>query len=600
MKKYWLISGIILAAILFASCPMPLNDIEQMESVIEESETIKQDPPASGAEEGGDQGGGTHPTSIMTLTPGIGTDTDRNQGIYINEQNEQIDIRSIENGTPVVCVEAVDIVFLAPPKTENPDNDSTRAIALVIGKRDDGKPGVWEVHNDSSIHSVKIEGKETSVLPESKDHQDWMMNAFGWEYHVTSISSDGRIVIGYAENTGGYEHHQWNIEKGTTVGVYWSLGKRKSGRIPWVSRARVIGTPLNSFNLKFGSDRFEKRAMRWLRFLRRRFQLLFLDWMENYLTMTESVALTEEDGQYLITGPDKDGIDSEAVVTGQRVISIEPLPITGDELDLSPGALIPADYNVADGENLAVSLTIRNSGTGTVTGTFDVQFYLSDDTIFDSEDFDAGTVSVTEDISGSSSIEVTALLTIPELDGNKCRYIYAVIDSGNSVKETDENNNIMTSADVPVVLIYNNENSSRNYSLNLETFPPTGTVETNPDTHMYLYNNATGDMMSWIDENDNGGSFIADNYSGLGATLASGTYYILIMGTASGPYGLSVRLSGMDIRLFEDELTSDPHEDDGSYTGHIPDSPVHMNIGGEINRYCGSSSDFDWFRIILP
>ncbi|MBI9106267.1 MAG: hypothetical protein JEZ04_05930 [Spirochaetales bacterium] len=601
MKKYLLISGLIMAAILLQSCPMPLIDIDQVEPITEESEIIQQDPPASETEETGEQDDGIEPAPIETVTPGITTDIERNQGIYINEQNEKIDIRSTEGGITVACVEAVDIVFLEAPNIEVSENDRTRAIALVIGRRDDGNPGLWEIHNDDSIHPLKIEGKETSMLPESEEYQDWMMAAFGWKYYVTGISSDGRIVIGYAENNGGWEHPHWNIKEETTVGVYWNLGKNNSGRIPWVSRAKVIGTPLNSFDWKFGSDKFGRIAMRWLRFLRKRFQLLFLDWMENYLTTAVSVNLAEEEGQYIIKGPDKDGIDSAAVVSGKKVISIEPLPTSGDELDLSPGALIPANSNAADGENLAVILTIENSGTGIVTGTFDVQFYLSDDTVFDTGDINVGTVSVTQNIPDSSAIEITSLLTIPDLKKNKCLFIYAVIDSNNSVEETDEDNNSLTPDAAPAILVYDDENDLRNYSLSIETFPATGTVDTNPDTWLFLYDDTTReDLSDYLNENDNGGTFLTDNYSGLGETLTPGIYYVLVMGTASGPYALSVRLSGDDIRFFEDELTSDPYEDDDSYYGHIPNSPAPVSVGGAVNRYCGSSSDFDWFRIVLP
>ncbi len=271
MKKIWLISGLILAAILLPSCPTPLDIIGQIEdedAITEEPHPPQEAPPEAEVSE--EEGESTEPAApaIEPFTPGIGTDTERNQGVFINKKNEMIDIISMEDGVPIACVKTVDMVLLESPDTRAPEEEEpTRAVALVIGERDDGKPGLWEVHGDSSIHPVKVEGRKTSALPESIDYQDWMMYALGWEYHVTGISSDGRIIIGYAENSGGWEHSHWNIEEGTTVGIYWYLGKNTSGRIQWVSRARVIGTPLKTFNHRFGPDKFGRRARQWLRLL---------------------------------------------------------------------------------------------------------------------------------------------------------------------------------------------------------------------------------------------------------------------------------------------------------------------------------------------
>ncbi len=73
--------------------------------------------------------------------------------------------------------------------------------------------------------------------------------------------------------------------------------------------------------------------------------------MDNYLTMTASVEQTDKVGYYIITGPDKDNIDSEALGSGRRVISIEHLPSSGDEEDLVPTTLFSA-ANAADEEDL--------------------------------------------------------------------------------------------------------------------------------------------------------------------------------------------------------------------------------------------------------
>ena len=147
-----------------------------------------------------------------------------------------------------------------------------------------------------------------------------------------------------------------------------------------------------------------------------------------------------------------------------------------------------------------------------------------------------------------------------------------------------------------LILVYDDENSSRTYNIIFETYPPTGTVNDNPDTWIFLYDSSGGDLGN----NDTGGTYQSDGYSRINFNPASpGTYYLLVWGNNTGPYALSVRTAGAGLRYFSNEVTSDPYEPDDSHAGNIPDSPVTIKTGGFSNRYSGND-DLDWFKIVLP
>ncbi|MBI9106266.1 MAG: hypothetical protein JEZ04_05925 [Spirochaetales bacterium] len=304
---------------------------------------------------------------------------------------------------------------------------------------------------------------------------------------------------------------------------------------------------------------------------------------------------------YIFAEADPDNIITESDEANNR--GRGSLLINEGTKDLSIQSMSLSGSHSAYGDNLPISLVVKNNGTETVTESFKINYYLSTDSdLTPAGDTDLGTLDVTTDIPGSETADINSSPTVPDdLDINQCVYIYAVIDSTDAVTETDEGNNTLTVGNAAITLIYNNDDTERSYSLTFETFPPTGNAGTNPDTWLFLYDDTTGgDLGDFINENDNGGTFMADKYSGLGATLSPGTYYVLVMGTSSGPYAFSIRTEWIDLRFFSSEPTTDPYENDDSYSGHIPGSPVSVKAGGFINRYCGSSSDFDWFEIILP
>ncbi len=302
MKTKFFILGLSVFALVFMSCSMPQGP---------------SDLPAPQEEE------------EMSLA--VETDTSRNQGIYINEKGVKIDIISEEDpdGTVVACVKATAIVRVDDGDDSSKSFSSgTWVKALVIGKRDDGNPGVWEIHNDDSIHPVRssIGGRKCSLLEESEGLDRVIRRLFGWVYHVTMFSEaaeDGRrIIVGYAEHKEGIKRGRWLIEKGTRVAVYWKLNKSSCCPFFRVSRARIIGTPAaHPHHFHHGRHRFYWFIHYILSFLR----LFFLNWLDAYLIEAKTVDYDKEKDAFIVTGIDQDGADAVATIYKDDHITIEPL-----------------------------------------------------------------------------------------------------------------------------------------------------------------------------------------------------------------------------------------------------------------------------------
>ena len=105
-------------------------------------------------------------------------------------------------------------------------------------------PGVWEIDSDDSIHLVQNEetGTKGLLAPEQGQFPDGMHTHFGWVYHTTAVSEDGRIIVGYAENAKGFTWGRFSIPAGTTVGVYWKVQNASHGKHVRVSSPFIIGT----------------------------------------------------------------------------------------------------------------------------------------------------------------------------------------------------------------------------------------------------------------------------------------------------------------------------------------------------------------------
>jgi hypothetical protein len=511
----------------------------------------------------------------------------------------------------VACTEAVSLVALADEGLSS--KGLAAKTALVLGKRSDGKPGIWVVNPGKKIETVISEetGKLSSCLPESDEKGGCFRGKFGWSYTIMGASEDGKIIIGYAKTEKGFSWHGQSVDPGTTVGVYWRVSKYRDGKHHMVSRARIIGI----FDPSALTAQ-DKKHRHWYGWLQRpsleHLKWFLLDSLTSYLIMVEKDGVSYDKALqlYLVRGTDQDDRPAIASIGERGVVAIE--PVASEELsDLRPGVMSFTGSGVADGANLEVSLEVENLESGAVSASFQVHFYLAATSTFSpSTDTDLGVVTWSGGVPGGSSVTVNASLGIPDdLNVNEARYVYAVVDATGLIAESDEANNQSTADSAAVVLVYDDENLSRSYDLVVETYAPTGSGST--DTMMALYQDVAGTTAKYLDESNTAGpaGYAALN-GGAAVTLDPGKYYVVVLSWApvNGPYALGVRTANIDPRQYANLAsnavdTGEPDETPTVWpiTGDtsLPSVPVSLQAGNSANRY-SAALDYDWFTFILP
>ncbi len=98
----------------------------------------------------------------------------------------------------------------------------------------------------------------------------------------------------------------------------------------------------------------------------------------------------------------------------------------------------------ADGGTVPVSVAIKNSGSDTVTTDFTISFYASPNAGLNPsapDDIELGSTTVTDDLAPGKKL-VTYDAIFPDGENGGFYTVYAVVDSGDAVAETDEDNNI--------------------------------------------------------------------------------------------------------------------------------------------------------------
>ena len=301
------------------------------------------------------------------------TDKSRDQGVYVNESGDTFDIVSEEgpDGEIVRCVEALDIVPVG-----SGDGVGSKSFgghgpvkALILGKRHDGYPGVWEVQNDDAIWPVSYNesGDKSSKAGDSCE-VEWLIHGFfGWVYHVESLilgpdTEGGFILVGYAENTKGIDFGgKWEIEEETTVAVYWRLEKKKNGHYR-ISRARIIGEPKENYTKwKKDKDKEFPRYKRYrhsifvhfLRYLFASYKFFFLDSFETYLVDVTNAEYDENADKYFVTGHVEGAIDTVTPVT--KGAKSDTVAETENELPTGTAAIAP---------NGEITITVDGGGNG--------------------------------------------------------------------------------------------------------------------------------------------------------------------------------------------------------------------------------------------
>jgi hypothetical protein len=546
--------------------------------------------------------------AAVPVLPAIENDPARGQAVFITAAGLRLDIQGAEeDGTLVRCVEALDMSPAAPAGVGN------GLAALVIGRRDDGRPGLWAVHSDDSIRPLHDNrGLASCLLSEPEDVEFMVPGLFGWVYHAIELSpagENGWIVIGYAENSDGFELGRWSVKPGTTVGVYWRVRKHPHKDYYFLSPARVIGTfkpaPYgDKAQAPAGPARNQNRHRQG--FGLGLLKLFFLDWLENYLAMTTGVDY--RDGLFLVTGPDRNGVPSLAYIDEDDRIVIEPQEPQSGEVDLVPGLLSTEPGPIPDGSQLPLELLILNQGAAALDQPFHLRFFIAPPDGFTGQavELEEQAVTLGQPLPAGGSLSYQTVITLPDdLNLSGWYYLGVRLDSLDEVEESDEGNNSSGPDTAALIALSDDEAGPADYALIIQTFPPTG-IETGTYARIELYADS-GDLLRT-------GTVYTSPWVGIGSAadplvLSTGTYYIKVRGLnpgQTGPYGISARLSMVSLSYYDSALTGnsqDAAEPDDEAPGNIPAVPLPLYPadaeGSRANRYIGSG-DADWAVIVLP
>ncbi len=345
-----------IVSVLFVACPMP---------------QLGMGPSKSAAD-------GTDPTAPPAGQIAVVNDTERNQAVYINENGVHFDVVAEEypGGPMVKCVEVADFTLVPPSE----DSEALEVKAIVAGTRDDGMPGVWEIHSDDTIlipqpetatadGSRSIVGGDLTTLPEG------IQIRFGWRFHVSAVSGDGRMLVGYADNPNGVTIGGVQIPSGTTIGVYWRVYRLPYTRICIVSPPRIIGSfepqPMPT-----------KWATQWhgLSILLAQLKLYLTGTLQSYLVKATAFcvdpasAAAASAGVYCVMGTNQDGLPAEARIDRYGAVTMQvtvpDLAVSGVTVTTASGS--PPEFT---DEVWRVSATLANFGTAPATSV-KVKFWL--------------------------------------------------------------------------------------------------------------------------------------------------------------------------------------------------------------------------------
>jgi Ca2+-binding RTX toxin-like protein len=233
------------------------------------------------------------------------------------------------------------------------------------------------------------------------------------------------------------------------------------------------------------------------------------------------------------------------------VANTQKADLVGTGFDVMPEPL-------SAGDSFSVDLEFQNSGSANA-GPFDVSFYISTNATISTSDFLLDTISFTG-LSGSTIGTFTANLALPGVNntfwnGDGTYYIGMIVDSGNAIDESNENNN----SSVGLLLDYDDVaisgtqqadlvgadfdlfpeplNAGDSFSVDLEIENNGGTAAGAFDVSFYL---STNDIISTSDllldtvsftglSGNSSGTFTADlALPGVNNTFwnGDGTYYI--------------------------------------------------------------------------
>ena len=273
-------------------------------------------------------------------------------------------------------------------------------------------------------------------------------------------------------------------------------------------------------------------------------------------------------------------------------ITVTPPPV--DSVDLS-GKLFDIETLVA-GDSIGIRFEVQNTEVGNA-GEFQVEFYLSDNEIIWNTDRLLGAYTVTSLAGGTTTGELTTNLTLPGIEdeiwqGDGTYYFGMMVDSPNSVDETDENNNANTGEflDLDAVEISLTpppvDLSGKLFDVVKE---PLGAGDSF-DVRFEVQNTELGNAGEFQVE------FYLSNNEVIWNTdkfLGSYTVTSLAGGTTTGELITNLTLPGIEDEIWQGEGTY--------YLGMMVDSPNSVNETNENNNFnTGEFLDLDPVEITLP
>jgi|GEM_PF-2354887 len=315
--KRWSVLIILLlvfAAVLITGCPSPVNSI-----LSDNTE---------------DQ---TYETSAKVVVNAAGT------LIFIEEDGSETPILPMTDDSWDAPVELIDYTVLDDnPEAGRSSSAAPRIRCVVVGRRNDGRSGVWVIYRHSGVVVLPNEnGVEDSALLDLVEVNGSPWLGDDWVYDAKAVSDDGLVIVGQLSRPDGWEYLSGVVPE-PSIGVWWNL-HYLDGRLV-VSRARPIlmmNEPVDdSSNARCS---YQHRYREWLDELIEWIQAFFLDQSWNYLADATGFVSPGDvvggipDGSYVVTGPNKYGVDAWAWITAGSVYNIEDAPVIPDD----PGANDP-------------------------------------------------------------------------------------------------------------------------------------------------------------------------------------------------------------------------------------------------------------------
>ena len=251
--------------------------------------------------------------------------------------------------------------------------------------------------------------------------------------------------------------------------------------------------------------------------------------------------------------------------------------------------------NVADGSTVTYTATITNDGDGDVDDDFTVTLYSSEDNYNARSSNTIYTTTVSGLGVGESK---TITYDFSNAEGNNVmHWVSCKIDTGNAIPEIDEDDNTSTSTGI---YFYDDENSSRTYTLTYRPFRTSSTNTNNFYMYFVLYDE-NGTALSTASCSTSSRTFVT--------ALSPGIYYLKVYSYVSNSYGMFVSpyfSSSIDsystpFESYCADNSKDEYEDnDSSMSSGIPDKYTDLNFGKAYNRYINGSSDYEWYKVVLP